>query len=326
MNWDTLLALTGFVAVMIGTPGPANASAMASGAAVGFVRSLPFLAGVWLGFIGVIFAVAGGVGSLLLASSTAHVILKILGFGYICYLAWRIWQMPVGAPTEPTAHHFGFKEGLFLHPLNPKAYVMLLVVISSFVTPGQDLFWQIMIIVLVTLLTGVDAFADGVFGGNPAAVVPLESWLPDDLMLSIAAENNLAETAYFVPVGDGYELRWFTPTAEVPLCGHATLASAHVLFAHLGFDGEEIVFQTKSGPLTVVREGDLYAMDFPADMPKPTMVPEQISEVLGVRPSMVLSGHHMLAVFEDMRQVMTRQAGTARRVSLRRMWAFRKIL
>ncbi len=155
MSWDTLLALTGFIAVMIGTPGPANASAMASGAAVGFVRSLPFLAGVWLGFVGVIFAVAGGVGSLLLASSLAHALLKVLGFGYICYLAWRLWQMPVSAPDGPVAHHFGFKEGLLLHPLNPKAYVMLLVVISSFVTPGQDFFWQTMIIVLVTLFTGV---------------------------------------------------------------------------------------------------------------------------------------------------------------------------
>lgn len=158
----------------------------------------------------------------------------------------------------------------------------------------------------------VDAFAESVFEGNPAAVVPLERWLSDDLMLSIAAENNLAETAYFVPTGDGYELRWFTPTAEVPLCGHATLASAHVLFAHLGFEGEEIVFQTKSGPLTVVREDELYAMDFPANMPKPTMVPEQISDVLGARPSMVLSGHHMLAVFEDMRQVAALQPDLAK--------------
>ncbi len=158
----------------------------------------------------------------------------------------------------------------------------------------------------------VDAFADGVFEGNPAAVVPLESWLPDDVMQSIAAENNLAETAYFVPEGEGYQLRWFTPAAEVPLCGHATLASAHVLFTHLGFAGEAIVFQTKSGPLTVRREGDLYAMDFPANMPKPTMVPESIAEVLGARPSMVLSGHHMLAVFDDMRQVAALQPDLAK--------------
>ena len=158
----------------------------------------------------------------------------------------------------------------------------------------------------------VDAFADGVFEGNPAAVVPLDGWLSDDLMLSIAAENNLAEAAFFVEAGEGYDLRWFTPTAEVPLCGHATLASAHVLFAHLGFTGTEIVFQTKSGPLTVGRDHDLYVMDFPANPPKPTMVAESIVEALGARPSMVLSGHHMLAVFDDLRQVAALQPDLAK--------------
>ena len=158
----------------------------------------------------------------------------------------------------------------------------------------------------------VDAFADGVFEGNPAAVVPLERWLSDELMLSIAAENNLAETAFFVGVGEEYELRWFTPAAEVPLCGHATLASAHVLFAHLGFAGSEIVFQTKSGPLTVGRDNDLYVMDFPANPPKPTMVDEKIVDALGARPSMVLSGHHVLAVFDDMRQVAALQPDLAK--------------
>ena len=158
----------------------------------------------------------------------------------------------------------------------------------------------------------VDAFADGVFEGNPAAVVPLEHWLSDELMLSIAAENNLAETAFFVGAGEGYELRWFTPAAEVPLCGHATLASAHVLFAHLGFAGAEIVFQTKSGPLTVGRDEDLYVMDFPANPPKPTMVDEKIGDALGARPTMVLSGHHVLAVFDDMREVAALQPDLAK--------------
>ncbi len=149
----------------------------------------------------------------------------------------------------------------------------------------------------------VDAFADKPFEGNPAAVVPLESWLPDDKLLAIAAENNLAETAFFVAVDQGYELRWFTPSIEVPLCGHATLASAHVLYAHLGYDGADIRFQTKSGELTVSREGDLYAMDFPANPARPTMASDALTEALGAKPVMVLKGKNFLAVFDDMHAV-----------------------
>ena len=134
----------------------------------------------------------------------------------------------------------------------------------------------------------VDAFAERPFAGNPAAVVPLDSWLPDDVLLAIAAENNLAETAFFVPVGSGYELRWFTPAVEVPLCGHATLASAHVLFQHLNYAKPEISFQTKSGELTVAREGDMYAMDFPMNPARPTMASDALEEALGARPMMLL--------------------------------------
>lgn len=111
----------------------------------------------------------------------------------------------------------------------------------------------------------IDAFADTVFRGNPAAVVPLDEWLADDVMQNIAAENNLAETAFFVKSGDAFELRWFTPAIEVPLCGHATLASSYVIFNEFGFTGEEIVFKTrKSGDLKVTRDGERYLMDFPA--------------------------------------------------------------
>ncbi len=113
----------------------------------------------------------------------------------------------------------------------------------------------------------VDAFAEAAFQGNPAAVVPLEAWLPDVVLQQIAQENNLAETAYFVPSGEGYHLRWFTPTTEVRLCGHATLASAHVLFGHLGFAASEIRFQTLSGTLRVWKSGSSLQMDFPADGP-----------------------------------------------------------
>ena len=111
----------------------------------------------------------------------------------------------------------------------------------------------------------VDAFSSKPFGGNPAAVVPLENWLPDETLLAIAAENNLAETAFFVKSGDANELRWFTPTVEVPLCGHATLASAHVIFNELGHADEKIIFKTrKRGDLSVTRDGDRLVLDFPA--------------------------------------------------------------
>jgi PhzF family phenazine biosynthesis protein len=111
----------------------------------------------------------------------------------------------------------------------------------------------------------VDAFADGAFTGNPAAVCPLDGWLPDDLMQSIAAENNLSETAFFVPEGEGYRLRWFTPTTEVDLCGHATLASGFVVFNWLRPGLGNVTFQTQqAGSLTVARDGELLALDFPS--------------------------------------------------------------
>jgi PhzF family phenazine biosynthesis protein len=117
----------------------------------------------------------------------------------------------------------------------------------------------------------VDAFTDQLFGGNPAAICPLDKWLPDSFMQKIAAENNLAETAFFVPNSnnDGYELRWFTPEVEIDLCGHATLATAHIIFTEMSPMKEEINFQTKSaGELTVLRQKDtgLYSLIFPASL------------------------------------------------------------
>lgn len=111
----------------------------------------------------------------------------------------------------------------------------------------------------------VDAFAAKVFQGNPAAVCPLESWLPDAVMKQIAMENNLSETAFYVKEGDGFRIRWFTPTVEVDLCGHATLATAYVLFFLEGFTGNQLSFQSRSGLLTVTRHNDLLTLDFPAD-------------------------------------------------------------
>lgn len=149
----------------------------------------------------------------------------------------------------------------------------------------------------------VDAFADRVFQGNPAAVVPLPEWPADALMQAIAAENNLAETAFFVPEGEGYRLRWFTPAVEVDLCGHATLATAHVLFSHLGHAKPDIRFETRSGTLIVRREGDLLAMDFPAAKPKPYPAPSEIAAALGGNARVWVRTGHLMAVFDTAEEV-----------------------
>lgn len=132
-----------------------------------------------------------------------------------------------------------------------------------------------------------NAFSDKMFGGNPAAVVPLKEWLSDSLMQQIAAQNNLAETAYFVQQGNDYSIRWFTPTVEVDLCGHATLASAHVLFRHLQFTGGQLVFHSKSGPLQVTRKGEMITLNFPANEPEMISDDGSISESLGIKPKAV---------------------------------------
>ena len=110
----------------------------------------------------------------------------------------------------------------------------------------------------------VDAFATAPFSGNPAGVCPLENWLPTPILQCIAAENNLSETAFFVRHDEEFHLRWFTPVVEVDLCGHATLASAFVLFTELGYHNPTVRFQTKCGPLTAERRGDVIELDFPA--------------------------------------------------------------
>lgn len=134
----------------------------------------------------------------------------------------------------------------------------------------------------------VDAFASAPFGGNPAAVVPLEAWLPDAMLQRIAEENNLSETAYFVRAGDVYELRWFTPAVEVDLCGHATLASAFVLFDQLGVKEDLLRFATRSGELQVRRDGDTLAMDFPAKQPQAVEIPPGLLQALGLPDAQAL--------------------------------------
>ena len=130
----------------------------------------------------------------------------------------------------------------------------------------------------------VDAFTDKIFGGNPAAVVPLQQWLTTDVMQLIAAENNLSETVFFVPTDNGYHIRWFTPTVEIELCGHATLAAAFVLFEILGVTTDTLSFQSLSGNLSVTRNNDFITLNFPANEPKRIDAIEALNIALGKAP------------------------------------------
>ena len=167
----------------------------------------------------------------------------------------------------------------------------------------------------------VDAFADAPFEGNPAAVVPLDRWLDDAQLQRIARENNLPETAFFVAEDDGFRLRWFTPTTEVPLCGHATLASTHVLYTRLGWAKDAIVFQTKSGPLTVRPAGEgRYTLDFPARRGEAWAAPDALAEALGDAPDLVVRSATLVAVFRSEAQVR------ALRPDLRKLAAFSRTI
>lgn len=152
----------------------------------------------------------------------------------------------------------------------------------------------------------VDAFASAPFKGNPACVVePFDAWPDDGWMQSLAIENNQAETAYLLKTErpDRYGLRWFTPGMEVPLCGHATLGAAHVLIEELKLTEGPVTFDTKSGPLIVSRSGEGYEMDFPADPPKQTDVPEGLAAALGVEPVEVWAGAYLVAVLDSEKTV-----------------------
>ena len=143
----------------------------------------------------------------------------------------------------------------------------------------------------------VDAFAGKVFRGNPAGVCPLDAWLPDATLQNIAAENNLAETAFIVTRGGDFDLRWFTPTIEVDLCGHATLAAAFVLFTERGWAGDQIRFHSRSGPLSVSRAGDVLILDFPSRPAAPCAPPEALRRGLSATPAEVRKARDFLAVF-----------------------------
>ena len=146
-----------------------------------------------------------------------------------------------------------------------------------------------------------DAFTDKLFGGNPAAICPLEEWLPDETMQKIAAENNLSETAFLVASQSGFDLRWFTPEREVDLCGHATLAAAHIIFTELGYQQDTVSFKSlKAGVLSVSRNADLYTLDFPTRVPQPSDLPEGLIEALGTgKPAEVLRSRDYIVVYES---------------------------
>jgi PhzF family phenazine biosynthesis protein len=149
----------------------------------------------------------------------------------------------------------------------------------------------------------VDAFSKSVFSGNPAAVCPLERWPNDATLQAIAAENNLAETAFFVRNGGSFHLRWFTPVCEVDLCGHATLGSAHVLFEELREPGDTVRFQTKSGELVVRRQGDLLAMNFPSRPPEKVQPDPRVATALGGKPIEILAARDYLVRYGSAEEV-----------------------
>jgi len=151
----------------------------------------------------------------------------------------------------------------------------------------------------------IDAFTSELFGGNPAAVCPLDEWLPDDILQRIAAENNLSETAFFVKTTDSYHLRWFTPTTELALCGHATLASGVVVAEELGDRRAELIFHTQSGPLYVRRDGEYYQLDFPAQPAELCDAPDELISGLGLPPVEVRAAEDFLAIYASQQDIET---------------------
>ncbi len=151
----------------------------------------------------------------------------------------------------------------------------------------------------------VDAFTDHVFGGNPAAVCPLETWLSTETMQQLANENNLSETAFFVKRSDGdYDIRWFTPELEIDLAGHPTLATAYVLFHELAYPKDEIRFHSKSGLLTVTRKGERMEMNFPARMPVACDIPAHLLEGFSIKPREVLRSRDYFLIYESEEEVL----------------------
>ena len=145
----------------------------------------------------------------------------------------------------------------------------------------------------------IDAFTNQIFGGNPACVVPLKEWLDDDMLLNIAKENAVAETAFFIEANNRFHLRWFTPEFEMDLCGHATLASAHCLKTHLDYHQESVLFESKSGELAVTWRNEFYYLDFPSRKPRPSKLPEVIAQSISIQPREVLKSRDYVLIYND---------------------------
>jgi PhzF family phenazine biosynthesis protein len=164
----------------------------------------------------------------------------------------------------------------------------------------------------------VDAFTSELFRGNPAAICPLQEWLPDEQLQSIALENNVSETAFFTRDGEHYKLRWFTPAVEVDLCGHATLASAYIIMSEIARGQHEVRFQTRSGELVVTRDGNRYSMDFPARKPTECTPHPDLLVALGGHPETVLSARDYLVVYGTEAEVRGLKPDMARLAELDR--------
>ncbi|NJW52493.1 PhzF family phenazine biosynthesis protein [Salinimicrobium oceani] len=149
----------------------------------------------------------------------------------------------------------------------------------------------------------VNAFTNRPFGGNPACVVPLSEWLEDDLLLKIAQENAVAETAFFVDQGYKFQLRWFTPEMEMDLCGHATLAAAHAIKEIRKSTVKNVIFETRSGELTVKKQGDLYILDLPSRRPTAATLPQLLASSLNIQPREVLKARDYVLVYRDQKEV-----------------------
>ena len=149
----------------------------------------------------------------------------------------------------------------------------------------------------------IDAFTSELFKGNPACVMPLDDWLPDELLLNIAKENNVSETAFFVKKNNGFYLRWFTPEIEMDLCGHATLATAHCLKNHLDYKENQVTFDSMSGELIVKFNGDYIQMDFPHRKPINSELPRNIMDSLSIKPNKVLKSRDYILIYDDEEQI-----------------------